>query len=174
MTEEWLAASWPAVGWVVLSITLLYFAVVLLTRLAGLRSFATMSAFDFAMTVAIGTLIGSTAVSPRPPVAAAAVALTTLYLLKMGVAVLRRRFRWAESLVDNRPLLLVREGRVLESNLRRARLNDDDLRSKLRQANVASLARVRLAVLETTGSVSVVHGDPDQPLDPWLLEGVAE
>lgn len=48
-----LGASWQIVGVIVVSTVLVYLAVIALTRLAGPRSLAKMSSFDFAATVAI-------------------------------------------------------------------------------------------------------------------------
>jgi uncharacterized membrane protein YcaP (DUF421 family) len=53
------------------------------------------------------------------------------------------------------PLLLVREGRVLERNLRRELITRDELESKLREQGVESVAEVRWAYMESDGQISV-------------------
>jgi uncharacterized membrane protein YcaP (DUF421 family) len=61
----------------------------------------------------------------------------------------------------------------LHENLRRANVTEDDLRAKLREANVLTWDQVRAVVLETTGGISVLHtDDPDTRLEPELLENV--
>jgi uncharacterized membrane protein YcaP (DUF421 family) len=146
----------------------IYLAVIAATRLSGLRSFTKMSAFDFAMTVAIGSLI-ATAASGQAPLAAVAVGVATLYAAQFVVA-LARRHSLLHGAVDNSPLLLMDADRILEANLAAARLTLDDLHGKLREANVLHYGQVRAVVLETTGEVSVLHGDA--ALDPALLRGV--
>ena len=86
----------------------------------------------------------------------------------------RRNRRGIEWTVDNRPILLMGAGgRMLTRNMAVARITPEDLRSKLRQANVQQLSAVRAVVMEGTGEVHVLHGEsPDQSPDPWLLEGV--
>jgi uncharacterized membrane protein YcaP (DUF421 family) len=145
-----------------------YLAVVVATRISGLRSFSKMSAFDFAMTVAIGSLI-ATAASGQAPLATVVVGVATLFVAQFTVAILRRR-SLLHGVVDNSPLLLMEDGRVLHDNLASARVTIDDLHGKLREANVHAYASVRAVVLETTGDLSVLHGEV--PLQAELLQGV--
>lgn len=149
-----------------------YLAVIVATRIVGLRSLATMSAFDFAMTVAIGSLVASTVLSKDPPLLLAVVGLAALFALQMAVALLRQRFEWAAWLVDNRPVLLMEDGRMLERAMRKEEVTQADLVAKLREANVLDLARVRAVVLESTGDISVLHGEVDEGVDDLLLDGV--
>lgn len=74
--------------------------------------------------------------------------------------------------MDNSPLLLMDGGTILEENLRKARVTEGDLRSKLREANVTSLSQVKAVVFETTGNISVLHKDDDQQLNLWLMKDV--
>jgi uncharacterized membrane protein YcaP (DUF421 family) len=158
---------------VVVSAVGIYVSLMILTRIAGLRSFAKLSSFDFAITVAIGSLVASTLLTPDPPLLQAVVGLASLYGIQMLVAFLRQRSAAARSTMDNAPLLLMDGSRILRDNLRSAGLTRDDLRSKLREANVLRMEEIRAVVMESTGDVSVLHGDPDGPeLEPGLLEGV--
>lgn len=158
---------------IVVSAVLIYLGVIVFTRLAGLRSFSKMSSFDFAMTVAIGSLIASTVITRGPMLLPGLLALAMIYMLQISVGKLRHRFRWAERLVDNEPRLLMDGRRILEDNLRAAGVTHDDLRAKLREANVLSLDQVRAVVMETTGDISVLHSsDPGERLDDDLLERV--
>jgi uncharacterized membrane protein YcaP (DUF421 family) len=146
----------------------IYLWVIAATRLAGLRSFSKMSAFDFAMTVAIGSIIASTALGAAP-LSAGLVAVAVLYLAQVTVSRLRLA-TGIEGLVDNTPLLLMYDGEILDDHVARARLTRDDLHAKLRAANVLRPGEVRAVVLETTGDVSVLQGKGD--LDPRMLDGV--
>lgn len=167
-----LGASWSTLGWTLVNGVLIYLAIIVYTRIAGLRSFAKMSSFDFAMTIAIGSVIASTVASAEISAAQGIVAAATIYLLQGSVALWRSRSGRADA-VDNAPLLLMAHGQVLEDNLRRGKVTREELRSKLREANVLHLGQVRAVVLETTGDVSVLHtSDDDVELDLDLLQGV--
>ena len=163
-----LGASWTRIGLVLLSGVAVYLLVIALTRLAGVRSLAKMSAFDFAATVAVGSIVASVAIA-AVPLAAGAVGLSLLFALQYVVAVLRRQ-GLLQGVVDNRPILLMADGQLLEDHLSQVRLARTELWSQLRQAGVHRLDQVHAVVFETTGDISVLQAG--QPLDPQLLEGV--
>lgn len=169
MIEEWLSTTWSEVGLVIVSTTAIFAAVVIYVRIVGLRSFSKMSAFDFAMTVAVGSLMATVAVTSSATLANGLIALGTLFAVQFAIALLRRR-SIAERWVDNSPRLLMAGSEFHEDNMRTARVTRRDVMAKLREANVLDPGSVRAVVLETTGNMSVLHGDAS--LDPWLLEGV--
>ena len=171
--SSWLVDSVPLLLAVVLSVVVMYLVLMLLTRLAGLRSFSKLSSFDFAITIAIGSIFASTIVLGNVSLLRGIVALATLYVLQIGVAIVRRRWKSVGDQVDNTPILLMAGDRILSDNLRIARITEGDLRAKLREANVLSWDTVRAVVMETTGDISVLHGEPEGPaLDLDLFEGV--
>jgi len=171
--ESWFATSGTAVLGVLLSVLGIYVTLIVLTRWGGLRSFSKMSSFDFAVTVAIGSVIASTVLTPSPPLLQAAVALAALYAVQIGVAALRAQSETVAGVMDNQPLLLMAGREIFHENLRKSKVTEDDLRAKLREANVLSLDEVHAVVFEATGDVSVLHGDADD-FDPWLLDGVLD
>lgn len=169
MFVDWFGAEWDTLGMVVVSTLAVYFAVLIYTRVAGLRSFTQMSGFDFAVNIALGSLMATTAVSADPPVAQGVVALGTLYLVQMVIAVLRRHVNRG---VNNPSLLLMDGPEFIEEHLRRGKVTKDDLRFKLRQANVFRYEQVRAMVLETTGEVTVLHAGGDEQVDSDLVADV--
>lgn len=171
MLAEWLLVDWGTVPLVILSTVGVYAVVILLTRLNGLRTFSKMSGFDFAMTVAVGSLMASTMINESPPLLQAAVGLATLYACQRFVAWLRVRYD-TRHIVDNEPLLLMKGPEMLEENMKLARVSKADLYGKLREANVLNLAQVRAVVMETSGDISVLHAAGKAELMPELLTGV--
>ncbi len=171
---EWLTSPWSTVGIIVLKAVVVYAAIIVFTRISGLRSFAKMSSFDFAVTVAFGSILASAVLSRQPALAQVLVALFALYLLQALVALLRRRTEWAGA-VDNEPLVLMAGTEILEENMKTAMVTPDDLAAKLRESNVIALDEVRAVILETTGDISVLHGEPGGPeLDDFVLSGVRD
>lgn len=163
-----LGASWVRLAEVLIAGVVVYVLVIALTRLAGVRSLAKLSTFDFAATVAVGSTV-STVLLGSVPLAAGALGLTLLFAMQYAIATLRRR-DLLHGLVDNRPILLMARGEVLEDHLRHVRLSRSELWSQLRQNGVHALEQVHVVVLETSGDLSVVRAGP--PLDPQLLDGV--
>lgn len=172
MPDLFLTATWSTLGWIVASVAAAYLAMIVYTRIAGLRSFAKMSGFDFAATIAIGSIAATTAVSSNVSIASGVVALGTLYALQALVAWLRVRWTRLQRVVDNAPLVLMEGPEVLHENLAAGQLTVDDLRGKLREFGVMRREQVHLVVLETTGDLSVLTGGPEDLVEPWLLEDV--
>ena len=146
--------------------------VVLLVRVVGLRSFSKMTSFDFVMTVAMGSLVAGASQSETwTAFIQTLAAMVGLFGIQFIFARSRKRFDAAEDVLQNNPRLLMRDGVIFDDALVATRVSRSDLFAKLREANVTALAQVRAAVLETTGDVSVLHGEC---LEEALLEGVSE
>ena len=170
--EKLFEASLSSLIAVCLSAAGIYIAVIIFTRIFGKRSFSKMSSFDFAMTVAVGSIIATTVLSSTVSLTEGLVGLAAVYILQMSAALLRR-FKVFQKAIDNTPLLLMDGPIILEKNLRKARVTSGDLRSKLREANVISLSQVKAVVFETTGDISVLHASgKDMKLNPWILKDV--
>ncbi|MHA6278624.1 DUF421 domain-containing protein [Salinimicrobium sp. CAU 1759] len=170
--KEWFSISWESV--IVLSVNAIgiYLAIIIFTRLTGKRSFSKMSSFDFAMTVAIGSIIASTILSGSVGLVTGVIGLALIYGLQIAVATLRK-YKAVTKIVDNSPLMLMDGEIILKENLIKARVTEGDLRSKLREANVLNLSQVRAVVFETTGDISVLHSNDEQEvLEDWLLKDV--
>lgn len=146
-------------------------AVIVLTRLNGLRSFSKMSGFDFAITVATGSVLASTVMSSQSgDFWTNLVAMAALFIVQGVLSRIRIRSDKVEDAMGNDPLLLMRDGRILHHNLVRGQITESDLMAKLREANALQLSRVRAVVLEATGDISVLHGDT--PVDEKILQGI--
>ncbi|MBY8965384.1 YetF domain-containing protein [Algiphilus sp.] len=149
---------------------LMMFAIILASRLFGLRSFSQMSGFDFPVAVALGSVLASAVTAPDQPVWVPILAVAALFSWQMIVAPLRQRFRKLERVVDNLPLLVMEDGKVLDDNLRIGGMTRFDLWAKLREANVARIDDVKIAVIEAAGEFTVVYGADE--VSPELLEDV--
>ena len=170
---SWFSTSFAASVTVVLTAVGIYLVLVLFTRLAGLRTFSKMSTVDFAVTVAIGSVLASTTLTKDPPLAQSVVALAALFMMQYGASLLRMNSDAMIDVLDNRPVLVMAGPEILHENLKNVRMTENDLYAKLRQANVTRRDQIRAVVMETTGDVSVLHADPDgQPLEDELLYGV--
>jgi uncharacterized membrane protein YcaP (DUF421 family) len=165
---DWIWTSWEQAGLVALSAVIMVTLVIGAIRVIGLRSLSKMSSFDFAVTVAIGSILAS-AVATSTPVANGAVGIAALLIVQAVISILRRTMSFG-AIVDNTPQLLMRDGEFDEAAMTRCRVTRSDVVAKLREANALQLSQVRAVVLETTGDISVLHGEVD--VDAMLLDGV--
>lgn len=173
MDYSWLTTTWTQILMVTISSIGIYIALIVFTRIAGLRSFSKLSSFDFAVTVAVGSVIATTILTEDPPLFQAVIALGLLYFLRNGIAKLRKISPFVSKLVDNEPTLLMRGSDMIDENLKKTKVTPDDLRAKLRSANVTDLSQIKAVVLETTGDISVLHSkDSSLELDDYLLSNV--
>ena len=91
------------------------------------------------------------------------------------VAYLRQKTPFVARWIDNQPVLLMMGDQFCEDNMRRAHVTKDDIRAKLREANVLDYSQVRAVVFETTGDISVLHtSQSEQRLSLDLLADVRQ
>jgi uncharacterized membrane protein YcaP (DUF421 family) len=173
MTEDtWIMAPFADLVMVVVSAAGIYLAILVLTRINGLQSFSKMSGFDFAITIAIGSVIAATMVMREPPFLQGLVGLTALFVLQFLVSSIRRRVPGATRWVDNQPIVVMAGTEILSENLDRARMSKGDLFTKLRMSGVAHRNDVFAVIFETTGDVSVIKRDA--PVDRALFSDVRD
>ncbi|APE29089.1 DUF421 domain-containing protein [Aurantiacibacter gangjinensis] len=144
--------------------------VVVQIRVVGLRSLSKMTTFDFVMTVALGSLLAGAAQADEWLVFAQTLTgMLGLFVLQVIAGRLRKSSDTVETFMQNAPVLLMRNGKINHTALKETRVAESDLYAKLREANVLDMAKVQAVVLETTGDVSVLHGDS---LQESLLQNV--
>lgn len=148
----------------------IYTTLILLTRIVGLRSFSKLSSFDFAMTVAIGSVIASTLLTETPALLTGAFGLVVLFGIQYTVSKSRLLTNFVTRLVDNRPLLVMVGEEILSEHLQKARLTEADLKSQLRKAGITHPNQILAVVFETTGDVVVLK--KNENVDPWLFSDV--
>ncbi len=150
--------------------SLAVFCVVAVVRVVGLRAFSKMTAFDFVVTVAVGSLLASASQAPSlSEFVQPTIAIASLLGVQYVVARLRRSPETFEAIVQNSPVLLMQDGEILHQALAATRVEEDDLIAKLREPNVRDFTEVSAVVLETTGNISVLTG---AQVNPEILKGV--
>lgn len=154
---------------VVLATVGIVVALVVLVRVSGQRSLATMSTVDVACVVALGAVVGRTTLLEAPTSATGVIALVVLFVLRMLLS--RVQHSRLHSLMAPQPVVLMADGQVCAAAMRRARVSEDDLRQRLRLAGVAARSQVRLAVLERTGQISVIAESVGE-CEYWLRSDV--
>ena len=148
------------------------FWVLLMVRIVGLRTFSKMTAFDFVSTVAVGSLLASAAtVSAWPAYWQTIGAIIMILVTQAILSKWRQSSDIAPHVLENSPVILFRDGTWNEGALKKTRTTKADIWGKMREANVLDISEVRAITLESTGDVSVLHGDH---LSEDILTGVTE
>src|SRR5580698_11489046 len=156
-------------GWVAVKAVLLFTVAVIGLRLGERRTLAQLSAFDFAVAVAIGAIIGRGATAADTSFATSAVALVTLLVAHRAVAIGRRHSRVVR-LIDHPPRVLVARGELQGKELARAGLTAADVYALLREKGVSDLGQVGYLLYEARGAVTVSSADREP--SPLAREGI--
>lgn len=141
----------------VLRAALMYVAVFAFTRLLGRRELSQMQPFDLILLVVIGDLVQQGVTQNDLSVTGLMLVIATVALLQVGASYLSFRFRAMRPLLEGKPVVIVEDGRFIDSNLRRERLTVEDVTEEMRLNSIGSLDEVRWAVLETSGRVSFIR-----------------
>lgn len=173
MDLSWLTTTWSTVLISFLSAILIYIAIIIITRIVGLRSFSKFSSFDFAITIAVGSVLGRALVAHDQTVLHTITAVASLFILQVIVDFLRSKIPSVPTIIDNKPILLMEGAKMLEDNMNQVRITPKEIRHELRQANVTRLSQVKAVVLESNGEVSVLHHpDGSSKIEQPLLQDV--
>mgnify|MGYP002779842467 CR=1 FL=1 len=140
-----------------------------IARLVGLRAFSKATAFDFAATIATGSLIAQAGTrSSWDEYIQAMAAIGAIFLVQYLLARGRVGSKAFAEAIDNTPVLLMEDGKFLRDAMRHTRVTEATLMEKIRMSGAAKMADVRAVVLETTGDIAVLTGE----IDHDLLRGV--
>ena len=146
---------------IVVRTVLVFLALLIGLRVAGKREIGQMTLFDLVVILLIANAVQNSMVGADVSVQGGIVAAVVLIAVDRIVSALRlRRGIWAK-LIEGAPSVLVQDGHVVEPHLRREGVSRDELEMVMREHGVGAIDDVRLAVLETDGSISIVPRTSD-------------
>ena len=134
-----------------------YLAVAALMRLTPKRQVGNVSPNDLIALVIIGQLAGTAILGGTQALPDVLLLVAVVLCLDYLFNLLEYFFPRFRRIAQDTPTLLVHNGKVLEGNLRKEKITEQELRSSLRKQGVLEMHRVKVAVLEADGQVSVVQ-----------------
>jgi uncharacterized membrane protein YcaP (DUF421 family) len=141
---------------IVLRALVVYLFVLILTRVVGRRELSTLEPFDLILLVMIGDLVQQGVTQNDFSVTGSFLAVGTIGVLTVLFSYLPWRFQVLRPVLEGVPAILMQDGDVVEKNLRRHRLTQEEIAAAARVQNIGSLSQVRWAVLETNGQISFI------------------
>ena len=165
---SWLVSGAGPLGVAAAKAALMYLTALVGLRIAHRRTLAQWTAIDFAAAVAVGAVVGRTAVASSEPLLVGVVALLTL-LLAHAVVTFGRYLPWVTKLTDHRVRVLVDHGQLRRRQMVLCGLTEADLFAQLRQKGCYGLETVKYVLYETKGELTVVRDDPGGGEDPPLV-----
>src|SRR5687767_6590786 len=153
--------SWFGIIRILIVGVLAYAALIIWLRVFGKRTLSKWNAFDFIVTIALGSTLATVIISKDVVLIEGLIALVLLIALQFAVTRLSVRFDWAENLVKAKPTLLFEKGEFLHSVMRNQRVTEGEIRMAIRSKGLAAIEEVEAVVLETDGTFSVIEKSAD-------------
>jgi uncharacterized membrane protein YcaP (DUF421 family) len=141
---------------IVLRASLAFLFILLLTRIVGRRELSSLEPFDLILLVTIGDLVQQGVTQNDFSVTGMLLAVGTIALFTVLFSYLPWKFQVLRPVLEGIPVILIEDGKVIERNLKRNRLTQEEVAAAARVQQIASLADVRWAVLETSGQISFI------------------
>lgn len=148
--------TWSDLLRVVLVGAAAYLTVVVLLRITGKRSLSQLNAFDFIVTVALGSTLATILLNDSVSWSEGAVALALLLLLQLAVALVTAAWSRLRRIITSEPVLVMEHGNLDRAALSRARLDESEVLQAIRGSGAGDVSKVAAVVLETNGKLSVI------------------
>lgn len=149
--------GWDGVLRILLIALAAYVALIVILRMSGKRTLAKLNAFDFIITIAIGSTLASVITSSTLSLVDGLAALGLLVGMQFVVTSASVRCSWFNEAVKAEATLLVRHGELLPHAMRRQRITSDEIEAAIRQSGGCGVKDAEAVFLETDGSLAVTR-----------------
>ncbi|NLV16684.1 MAG: DUF421 domain-containing protein [Syntrophomonadaceae bacterium] len=142
----------------------MYLVALIVIRLMGKRALGELGLFDFVVMTGVGHILTSVALDQSLPFYEGVAVLITLAALEYGVAFLSIKSQKLNRIIQGRPVIMIRNGKIIKENLGKEKFNVDDLMQELRKQGVRDVNEVETGILEPSGGFSVIIRGADEPV----------
>ena len=155
---------------ILISAPLIYFLIIINIKLMGKRTTSKLNSFDWIVTVAMGSIVGSVVMQKDTPLINGLLAIFMMMGLQYIITKLMVKFPFWKKIVREKPRALLFEGEFLLSNMKKERVVEEEILAAVRERGIADLRDVYAVVMETDASLSVIkkHQHPEKT----TLQGV--
>lgn len=136
--------------------TCAFIAILVLTRIIGKKQLSQLTFFHYVTGITFGSIAAEISAQVETPFLDGLVSLIWWTALTLFVSFLSLKSKKARVLFDDKPMILIQSGIILNENLKKSRLHTDELTMMLREQSIFSLDEVLYAVFETNGELSVM------------------
>jgi uncharacterized membrane protein YcaP (DUF421 family) len=127
-----------------------------LTRTIGRRELSSLQPIDLILLIIVGDAVQQGLTQDDYSLTGAVLAVGTIAVLQVFVSWVGYRFPRTRPVLEGNPIVVVQDGELIEQNLKRERLDPDEVYEQARLQGIAHLSDVKWAVLETTGKISFI------------------
>ena len=158
--------------WIHIFIRSVIFIVVLIliTKLLGKKQISEISFFEYVSGITIGSIAGEVITGLESNIGHGILAIAVFGSITFLVDIISLKSKKFRDIVDGTGTILIKDGKIMEDNLKKEKYSLDDLGSLLRQKDVFNTADVEFAILEPKGDLSVFLKKENRPLTPKDLQ----
>jgi uncharacterized membrane protein YcaP (DUF421 family) len=139
----------------------MYLVLMVLFKIAGRRSLAELTTFDFVLLMIIGEATQQALLGDDFSLTNSVLVIVTLIAIDVGLSLLKQRSDWVSKLIDGGPTIIVENGKLLSNRLRHARLVEADVMEAARSSQgIETIDQIKFAILERNGKISVIPLEP--------------
>jgi uncharacterized membrane protein YcaP (DUF421 family) len=161
---------------------LFYIFILFIFRIMGKREIGELSVLDLVVFIMNGELAVASIIEPSKHWFETALPMFCLMIIQYMLALISLMSKRFRDLVDGKPTVIINRGKIDEAAMRQQRYNFDDLLTQLREKDIRSIADVEFAILESSGSLSVIkkmnntNGEPKEGdiTIPLIIDGCIE
>ena len=150
----------------------MYFFIIVVYRIMGKKEVGQLSIIDLIVSILIAELV-AIAIEAEKSIFLSIIPITILTLTQIGISFITLKNEKIRDLIDGKPTVIIKNGKLNFKEMSHLRYSLDDLVTQLRLQGVKSIEKVKYAILENNGSLSVFSDDEDYPL-PLILDGVID
>ena len=151
----------------------MYFYLIFIIRLMGKREVGSLSVFDLAVYFTISDLITMSIVDHDISIINCIVSVAVLCFLQKGLAILTLKSKRARDFIDGKKSLIINNGVIDFKEMKKQRYTIDDLYTQIRDKGVDDITKIKWAILENTGKLSVITYESSSSNfpDPLISDG---
>ncbi|WP_175990902.1 DUF421 domain-containing protein [Bacillus sp. Marseille-Q1617] len=161
-------------GVIIIRTLFLYLLITFIFRIMGKREIGELSILDLVVFIMIAEMAVLAIEEPSDPIIHTILPIGVMVIVQFISAWLSLRSKSFREFVDGKPTVLIHNGKIDEKEMKKQRYNYDDLLLQLREKDIFNLADVEFAVLEPSGSLSVLKNEKKTPGSltlPLILDG---
>ncbi len=155
--------------------TILFYVILLFAlRIMGKREVGELGVIDVVVFIIMAEVAAFALDSPNDKLMEAIVPIVVLLVIQLVSSYVSLKSKKFRDLVDGDPSVLIRDGEIIEAEMKKQRYNLDDLFQQLREQNIGSVREVTFAFLEPSGNLSVFTKGDTQPVLSLISDGVIQ
>lgn len=149
--------SWFDIWRIFISCLIAYISIIAFLRMSGKRTLSKWNAFDFIVTIALGSILASVILSAKTKILEGIFAAILLIFFQFIITFLATRIKSFDKVIKAEPTLLFFRGEYKKDLMKNQRVAKSEILSAIRASSIGSLDKVEAVVLETDGTFSVIE-----------------